>query len=179
MPSNIIGEEPCRCVRLSTLLAMLVLMGAPVQARAGCLWSDLVRGDAGATVLRPASRPIRFVEGGTSRAGCPRAGAHCLSLAYVVPGDVVLTGHVEGAFTCAGFQGARELEAIGLLPSAALATLAPDRLFPRDGVGRRTGPDHDIAIRIAPGGALAVNGEASWGMGDRGDARTARSTPVR
>ena len=130
------------------------------------MWSDLVRDDARVAVVKAGSGQVHFFDISVLRAGCPTAGPSCATPAYVVPGDVVLTGHAEGRFTCAGFHSGRGSPTIRFLPTAALATIAAAGQAPQDWAGRWSAPEQDIVIRAAADGALTVAGDASWGMGD-------------
>ena len=138
----------------------------PTFAHAGCVWSDLVGDRTRAASVRPGPARVHFVEIAVLRPGCPSAKAACRTAAYLLPSDVVLAGHTEGAFTCAGFRAATgRSTTIGWLPTAALAPLPPSRVAV-GWAGRWTAREQGLTITPAANGGLAVSGEATWGMGD-------------
>ena len=47
---------------------------------------------------------VNFVKGSDDDAACPADKDACRKKAYLVPGDIVLTGRAQGAFTCASYQ---------------------------------------------------------------------------
>lgn len=149
-----------------TAALVAATMITPVQARAGCVWSDLVRDEAGTAVIQSSAARVRFVKDDVLQRGCPNAGAACEGAAYLTQGDVVLTGPVEGRYTCAGFMGARGTTTMGWLPSEALVAQGDAERLPGDWNGRWTAPEQDLMIVPAEAGALLVKGDATWGMGD-------------
>jgi hypothetical protein len=153
--------------RLACLgVALLGLAAWPAQAWAGCVWSDLIGEGARAAVVKLGPKKVNFLTDAALRPGCPQAGAACTLPSYVLPGDVVLLGHAEGAFTCAGFQNARGVATIDFLPTSAVAALPANQQASDDWAGHWTAPEQDITISAAAGGALKVSGEATWGDGD-------------
>ena len=57
------------------------------------------------TASRVTARPhVNFVKGSDDDAGCPAGTEACRKKAFVVPGDIVLTGRAQGAFTCVAYQ---------------------------------------------------------------------------
>ena len=51
------------------------------------------------------ARPrVNFVKGSEDDAACPTDKETCQKKAFLVPGDVVLTGHAQGVFTCVAYQ---------------------------------------------------------------------------
>ena len=152
------------CRLIAALAAALVT--AAGAARAGCVWSDLVTQESRVAAVRNGAPQTYFVQDDVLARGCPNEGAACRSRAYLTPGDVVLTGKAQGAYTCAGFVGARGAVTIDWLPTASLVPLPEAEQVPTDWVGRWSAPEQDIAITPGRGGALAVKGNATWGMGD-------------
>ncbi|MBP0494261.1 hypothetical protein [Roseomonas indoligenes] len=152
-----------RALRIAAAALPLLL---PAAARAGCVWSDLVTEEARAAAVRPGAPRVNFVQDDVLARGCPNESAACRARAYLTPGDVVLTGPTQGAYTCAGFVGARGATTIGWMPSAALLPLPEAEQVPADWNGQWTAPEQDIAITPGGKGALRVKGEATWGMGD-------------
>ncbi|WP_338664380.1 hypothetical protein VQH23_04270 [Pararoseomonas sp. SCSIO 73927] len=148
------------------IAAAALLLLAPAAARAGCVWSDLVTEEARAAAVRPGAPRVNFVQDEVLARGCPNESAACRARAYLTPGDVVLTGPSQGAYTCAGFVGARGAATIGWMPTAALLPLPEAEQAPADWNGQWRAPEQDIAISSGRNGALRVKGDATWGMGD-------------
>ena len=160
---------------MAALVAVTVI--APVQAWAGCVWSDLVRDEVGTAVIQSSAARVHFVKDDVLQRDCPSPAAACRGAAYLTPGDVVLVGPVQGQYTCAGFMGARGMATIGWLPSKVLVAQGEAERLPSDWNGRWTAPEQDLTISPAEAGALLVKGDATWGMGDperrrRGGVRT-------
>jgi hypothetical protein len=158
----------------ATSLAALLLTGAAplaaqttsgIGAREDCV-SELLYltriGELGAARVTAAGQ-THFLH---DREGRPCDRPACVQKAYVVAGDVVVTGHRVGGFVCVLYPnklGGTE----GWLPATALAPLAPVPLKPGDwsGVWLRD-TDTSLTLRAA-GAAVAVKGDAVWyGLGD-------------
>ncbi len=152
-------------VQLFAVMA-LVAASVPGAAQAGCDWTDLVRDEAGAAVVRPTGARVYFVRDDVLRKGCPNGSAACRRPAYLMAGDPVLTGPVQGRYVCAGFQGAKGAQTIGWLPAEAVVALPDAEQRPSDWAGDWIAPEQELVITEAAAGALAVKGDATWGMGD-------------
>lgn len=139
---------------------------APVEAQASCVWTDLVRDEVGTAVVQSSAARVHFVKDDALQRDCPNAGAACKGAAYLTPGDVVLACPAQGRYTCAGFVGANGTTTIGWLPSEALVAQGNADQRPADWNGHWTAPEQGLAIVPADAGALAVKGDATWGMGD-------------
>lgn len=94
---------------------------------------------------------------------CPADTAACRLKAYLVTGDLVLTGKTRGAYTCAVYQSPRAKRgawARGWLPNAALTPLAPmPDVKTSDWIGTWEHPHGSIEIKPGEGGKLSVEGE--------------------
>ena len=73
---------------------------------------------------RITARPhVNFVKGADDDAACPADKEACRKKAFLVPGDVVLTGRAQGTFTCVAYQSfhtRKQNWATGWLPTASL-----------------------------------------------------------
>ena len=154
-----------------TVIAIAVAM-MPAAARAGCGWPDIVQHATIAANVQSTTARTYFVKDDVMAHGCPNDGAACKDTAYLTPGDVVLIGAAQGAFTCIGFAAAKGAATIGWFPTKALAPLRPADQHPTDWNGHWVAPEQDITIASGKGDALSVKGSATWGMGD--PARLAR-----
>ncbi|MFC4274322.1 hypothetical protein [Achromobacter aloeverae] len=135
----------------------------PLAANASCGWSDINLQNARAAVVSPDR--VHFVKHGDSANHCPSDGKECRAKAYLVRGDMVLTGTREGDFVCIGYVTARGDMLLEWLPAASLDTPPADVQNPSDWTG--TWRVFDNEITIAPkGDALAVAGDATWRRGD-------------
>jgi hypothetical protein len=95
---------------------------------------------------------------------CPTATDACRRNAYLVTGDLVLSGKTRGDFTCISYQSptAKKQDwTTGWLPSSALAPVAP-MAAPKmkDWIGRWDHPGGGIEIKPGgTGGKLQIEGE--------------------
>ena len=87
--------------------AMLLACGPVTSAgsEADCLGVDFDpnRPVMASTVI-PGSPRLHFVKSHWEDADCPSAAQKCWSPAYLVPGDLVLTGRNRGELTCISYQ---------------------------------------------------------------------------
>ena len=150
--------------RIAVLVAATV--AAPVGARAGCVWTDLVHDEAGTAVVQSAAARVYFVKDDVLQRDCPNASAACRDAAYLTPGDVVLTAPSHGRHTCAGFVGGKGAVTIGWLPSESLVAQGDGDQRPSDWNGHWVAPEQDLTIASAEADAFLVKGDATWGMGD-------------
>jgi hypothetical protein len=137
------------------------LAAMPAVARAGCIWPDLVQEEARAATARPGAPRTHFVQDEGMARGCPSESAACLARAFLLPGDTVLTGPAQGAYTCAGFVGAKGATTIGWLPSAVLTPLPKAEQRPADWAGHWLALGKDLTIAAGHDGALLVSGNAT------------------
>ena len=109
----------------------------------------------------------RFVKGGTEQPGCPKDTASCAAKRYLVADDRVIVTSTTGAYACATFTGHAPTfpTSSGFLPLAALVGVPA-----RPGADWRgawhSGDEQQIEIKPAAGGALALEGYASFGGDD-------------
>lgn len=144
-----------------SIILCVVLM--PVSAWAGCVWSDLVTEKARAAAVRPGAPRVHFVQDEVLARGCPNEGAACRARAYLTPGDIVLTGPTQGAYTCAGFVDARAATTVAWLPAAALMTLPEAEQDPADWAGHWMAPERTLTLSPGRDGTVTVKGDATWG----------------
>ncbi len=105
-----------------------------------------------------------FIRGRSDDAACPADTAACRSRAYLVPGDLVLTGATSGAFTCATYPSLKSGGLLsGWIASASIAAAAPAPApQPADWTGTWRQPGGKIVIKPAKSGKLAIAGEHSY-----------------
>ena len=119
------------------------------------------------TASRVTARPhVNFVKGSDDDAGCPADTEACRKKAFVVPGDIVLTGRTQGAFTCVAYQSfhARKQDwTTGWMSTTSLTPVAPAR-SPKitDWIGSWTHPGGTISISRGKNGALSIEGEQTY-----------------
>jgi len=95
---------------------------------------------------------------------CPAATDACRRNAYLVSGDLVLSGKTEGGFTCVSYQSPtakKQVWTVGWLPSSALTPVAP-MASPKiaDWIGTWEHPGGSIEIKPGGlGGRLKIEGE--------------------
>ena len=93
--------------------------------------------------------------------GCPNDEARCRQRAYVVGGDVLLTGRGHGSYVCAFFPN-RVGGSAGWVPQSRLTPMPVDAAPPLSAwVGHWANGDDTINLK-AKGGAVVAEGEAYW-----------------
>lgn len=93
--------------------------------------------------------------------GCPSEEARCRQRAYVVEGDVLLTGRSHGRYVCVFFANRGGGDA-GWAPRERLAPMpVPSSPLLSAWVGRWSDGDDTITLKT-DGGALVAEGEAYW-----------------
>ncbi|MGB9262386.1 MAG: hypothetical protein WCB55_19895, partial [Pseudolabrys sp.] len=95
-------------------------------------------------------------------AACPTNKDVCRKNAFLVPGDVVLTGRTQGAFTCVAYQSfhtRKQNWTTGWLPTSSLAPVEPIQ-SPKmaDWIGSWSHPGRDDLDFAREGGKLASKG---------------------
>lgn len=150
------------------LLAAILLPGLAVAQESCDLVSGLGAADAAPRLqtIVPGRDRVRFVKSAALQPGCPNDTATCATKRYLVARDAVVVTGVQGGYACATFTGPAPKFATtsGLLPAGALA----DAAAPADGWRGiwRSGDEQEIDIRPAAGGAIAIEGNASYGGSD-------------
>jgi hypothetical protein len=109
---------------------------------------------------------VNFVKGSDDDAACPADKDACRKKAYLVPGDVVLTGRAQGAFTCASYQSfhtRKQNWTVGWLPTSSLTPLEPmGSPKAADWIGTWSHPGGTISIKRGDGGKLSIEGEHTY-----------------
>ncbi|WP_291688253.1 hypothetical protein [Bradyrhizobium sp.] len=90
---------------------------------------------------------------------CPASTEACRQKAYLVAGDLVLTGKTLGSFTCISYQEKKQMWATGWLPGTALTPVAP-MPSPKisDWLGTWSHPGGGVEITRGAGGKLHIEG---------------------
>ena len=154
-------SSECRVKVLPGIIVLFAAaaMATPESASAGCGFGDINAANAQVSVVTPAK--LHFVEDDSLVKGCPSDSVKCQKKGYVVAGDVVLTGAVQGAYICTGYVTARGSALNEWLPTAALEPASPDQQHPSDWAGKWSMDDNDITI-TSQGNAVVIHGEAEW-----------------
>lgn len=147
--------------------ACIFPVGALAQG-ADCLpgvYSDTL---AVARVAKSKGR-VHFFNGAASRKNCPRLSAECRTTTYLVGGDVVLTSTRRDGFVCATFANAQGRDTSGWMPVDALEPVSAESVaVPGGWAGEWKRIEAQINIKPASGGAIAIDGSATWGANDPG-----------
>ena len=110
-----------------------------------------------------AASRVYFVKGSEDDTACPADTEACRKKAYLIPGDLVLTGRGRDRFTCVAYQSplARKQDwTNGWLPASALAPVAPmSSPQASDWVGTWSHAGCHISISRGEGGKLSIEGE--------------------
>ena len=106
---------------------------------------------------------------GPGHADCPGASTKCRAPAYLLPGNVVLTGEAHDGYVCASFINSKGATTDGWLPAARLTSIPTNAADDAAWIGNWQRVEASIKItRSKDGSGLAAEGEATWGAGDKG-----------
>jgi hypothetical protein len=164
--------DPVHARRLAAVAIALATLAAAApafaeEAAADCMGFDF---DAKKPVMisriEATAPKAFFMRGASDNASCPADTAACRGHAYLVPGDIVLTGKTHGAYTCVAFQSLRDKAQIwanGWVASASLAPVAP-AAAPQvaDWTGTWSHTGGEIKIKPAKNGKLSIVGEHTY-----------------
>ena len=145
--------------------AALILFGSSVLAEPApgdCTGIDFDR-ERPIVVSRIVAKPKAFyVKSAWEDAACPADTATCQRKAYLVPGDLVLTGRTNGPFACIAYEstkGKRANWTNGWIRSDSLAPVAPSRVRRlADWTGTWKHPMGEITIEEGGSGKLMIEG---------------------
>jgi hypothetical protein len=109
---------------------------------------------------------VHFLKNGTDQASCPAASDTCRKTAYLIPGDLVLIGKTDGAYSCISYESATARKVSwtnGWLPSATLTPVVPSPASSRaDWTGEWVHSAGHITIRNGKDGELTIKGEGFY-----------------
>jgi hypothetical protein len=164
-----------RPAALAALLTVTLLPGLATAEDVCGLYQTLGAPDAAPRLqaIAPGPDRVHFVKDATEQKGCPNDTAACAAKGYLVAKDPVIVTATHGAYACATFTGPapKFASTTGLLPLSALAD-APASAADDWRGSWRSGDEQEIDIKPAAGGAIAIEGNASFGGSD--PARVAR-----
>ena len=158
-----------RALGKSSILLALAITVLGFSARAGDDPDPNVCLGAGFDAKRPlavsriSTRPhVYFIKGADDDKLCPSDKETCRKKAYLVPGDIVLNGRAQGAFTCVAYQSfhtRKQNWTTGWLPTSGLSLVAP-MPSPKesDWIGSWSHPGGTISISRGHGGKLSIAG---------------------
>jgi hypothetical protein len=159
--------DPVRARRLIGSTIALIALAAAVpavaeEAAGDCLGFDFdVKKPAVISRIGAAAPRTFFVRSAWENPSCPADTATCRDHAYLVPGDLVLTGKINGGFTCVAFQPLRDKAQIwtkGWIVSTSLAPVAPSAAEqPADWIGTWRHTGGEITIKPAKNGNKNAN----------------------
>jgi hypothetical protein len=118
-------------------------------------------------MIAPGQDRVHFVKDSADQPGCPNETAACAAKGYLVANDRVVVTGAQGAYACATFTGPapKFSSTTGLLPLSALADAPAAEADDWRGTWR-SGDEQEIDIKKAAGGAIAIEGNASYGGSD-------------
>jgi hypothetical protein len=117
--------------------------------------------------VAPGQKRVHFVKEASGRTGCPNDTAACRAKEYLVANDRVVVTALRGAYACATFTGGAPNFAAtaGLLPLNALVDTP--QAAEGDWTGAwHSGEEQEIDIETAANGAIAIEGNATFGGSD-------------
>ncbi len=163
-------EIRMRSVALPAALLAAVLLPSFAAAEETCDAVPTLGAADSAPQLKavaPGQKRVHFIKEASGRAGCPNDTAACQAKEYLVANDRVVVTALRGAYACATFTGSAPNFATttGLLPLSALVDTP--QAAEGDWTGTwRSGDEQEIDIKAAAGGAIAIEGNATYGASD-------------
>jgi hypothetical protein len=118
-------------------------------------------------MIAPGRNRVHFVKDSADQPGCPNETTACAAKGYLLANDRVVVTGTQGAYACATFTGAgpKFASTTGLLPLSALTDAPTSAADDWHGTWR-SGDEQEIDIKKAAGGAIAIEGNASYGGSD-------------
>jgi len=115
-------------------------------------------------VSRVSARPhVNFIKGSDDDDACPADKEICRRKVYLVPGDIVLSGRVQGVFTCVSYQSFhthKQNWTTGWLPTSSLTRMEPmSSPGASDWIGSWSHPGGTISISRGDRGELNIEAE--------------------
>jgi hypothetical protein len=111
---------------------------------------------------------VPFIKDDLMQPGCPNMTPACAERAYLVPGDRVILSLKRDAFVCATYINAKGGDRSGWLRSDAVAYDKPEPVAPAGWLGKWSRTEAEIRVKAGKAGALAIEGEATFGTLDPG-----------
>ncbi|WP_395677220.1 hypothetical protein [Inquilinus sp.] len=110
---------------------------------------------------------VHFIKDGIEQPGCPKNTAACTEKRYLVADDRVIVTGIQGDYACATYTGYAPTfpTTTGLLPRSALVDVPIRPNADWTGIWR-SGDEQEIDIKAAAGGAISIEGNATFGGSD-------------
>lgn len=167
-------------MRRIAFLALLLFPFAPALAQeAGCYTGPLQLGEKNHLRLMrvaPNTPRVNFIEEKSEKKpACPSLSEACKRKGFLLPGDEVIAGPVQGDFVCVTYIApkpkrvkGRFAETSGFLPASALEPAGIPRPKPVDFAFNWLRPDGEATIEISLNttDTLRIKGEATFGAYD-------------
>jgi len=152
---------------MTSVFAVTLCRAQNAEAPADCLGIDFDPGHPVTIAKIIANQPqVHFLKNGSDQASCPAANDVCQQKAYLIPGNLVLVGKTDGAYSCISYESvvARKVSwTNGWLPATSLSPVVP---VPAPARGDWTGDwrhaSGAITITNGANGSLTIHGEAYY-----------------
>jgi hypothetical protein len=137
------------------------------EAPADCLGIDFDPGHPVTIAKIIANQPqVHFLKNGSDQASCPAAADVCQQKAYLIPGNLVLVGKTDGAYSCISYESADARKVSwtnGWLPAASMTPVMPSPAPSRsDWIGMWVHSAGHITIGNGKDGRLTIKGEGFY-----------------
>jgi hypothetical protein len=118
--------------------------------------------------VTPGVARVHFIKDAAVQAGCPNGTPICAERAYLIPGDRVILTMKRDAFVCATYVNAKGIDRSGWLPADAVAYDRPEPAALAGWLGKWSRTEAEIRVKPGKAGAIAIEGEATFGALDAG-----------
>ena len=109
---------------------------------------------------------IHFLKNVSDQASCPATTDVCQQKAYLIPGNQILVGKTDGAFSCVSYESAEARKVSwtnGWLPTASMTPVMPSPATSRaDWIGTWDHSAGHITIAYGKDGKLTIHGEGFY-----------------
>jgi hypothetical protein len=161
-------DRLCAALLPGALMLGAMLSPALADEKPGdCLGIDFnVHRPVSIAKLATGKPQVNLIKSNWEDAACPADRDGCRQQSYLVPGDMVLIGKTNAAYTCVSYQSAADPKQHwinGWLPAASLTPVAPLPAPARaDWLGAWVHAGGEIDITNAADGGVTIHGEAIY-----------------
>jgi hypothetical protein len=152
---------------VAVTLGAMLSQAAADEKPGDCIGIDFDVSHPAAIAKLATGKPhVNFIKSSWEDAACPADGESCQQQSYLVPGDMVLIGKTNAAFTCVSYQSAADPQqrwTNAWLPATSLTPVTPLSARERaDWLGAWVHAGGEIDITSAANGGVTIHGEAIY-----------------
>jgi hypothetical protein len=152
---------------MTSVFAVTPCRAQNAEVPGDCLGIDFDPGHPVTIAKIIANQPrVHFLKNVSDQASCPATTDACQQNAYLIPGDLVLVGKTDGAFSCISYESAEAHKVSwtnGWLPTASMTPVMPAPAPSRsDWIGTWVHSAGHITIAPGKDGRVTIKGEGFY-----------------